>query len=498
MLCKESMVTAPLAIALYDRVFLFRSVREALQQRWRLYAGLAATWGVMALVVLGQSRTFDAGFRTLPVSAWTYLLNQTVIVTHYLRLTVWPDALVIFYGWAPPVTIAQIWPYAVFIALAALAVLWVFVREPRLGYCGVFFALTLGPTSSFAPIAGEVGAERRMYVPLAGLIALAVVGAMLFWGRYRSTITAKARPGRGRGSRVGAIALIVVTAALSARTVARNREYASGLTMARTVLERWPTPIAHDMMGAELALLGRNDEAIDHLRQAADGGYPLARFNLGVTLLKLGRTDEAIQQLQQFVHDEPEISVQPARSSLAQALMAKGRWLEAMDQLQILLVVDPNDSRAHAMLGEALAGQRAYADAIPHYQRRLDAEPRDVQAWSGLAYALGADGRIPEAVAAYRHAIELDPNAGLHHAALARVLIAQGALDDAASEARRATALGRDDEATQELAGVVLLTLGDFDAARAALTRAGELDPSNSRVHEALTNIPALSRGHHP
>jgi len=42
--CKESMVTAPLVVVLYDRIFLFDSMREAWPRRKGLYAGLALGW----------------------------------------------------------------------------------------------------------------------------------------------------------------------------------------------------------------------------------------------------------------------------------------------------------------------------------------------------------------------------------------------------------------------------------------------------------------------
>src|SRR5262245_41089224 len=48
MACKESMVTAPIVVALYDRVFLFGSVADAMRKRWPLYLGLGATWIVIA------------------------------------------------------------------------------------------------------------------------------------------------------------------------------------------------------------------------------------------------------------------------------------------------------------------------------------------------------------------------------------------------------------------------------------------------------------------
>lgn len=44
------MVTAPFMVALYDRIFLFDSVRDSVRVRvrWRLYTGLASTWLVLA------------------------------------------------------------------------------------------------------------------------------------------------------------------------------------------------------------------------------------------------------------------------------------------------------------------------------------------------------------------------------------------------------------------------------------------------------------------
>ncbi|MGB2987435.1 MAG: glycosyltransferase family 39 protein, partial [Phycisphaerae bacterium] len=45
---KAVMVTAPLVVLLYDRVFLSPSFSEAFRKRWGLYSGLAANWGILA------------------------------------------------------------------------------------------------------------------------------------------------------------------------------------------------------------------------------------------------------------------------------------------------------------------------------------------------------------------------------------------------------------------------------------------------------------------
>jgi hypothetical protein len=178
---KESMVTAPLMVVLYDRVFVFGSIAQAVRSRARLYAGLAATWLLLAGVLWSGPRIHSAGFSTA-VSPWTYLLNQAAMVTHYLWLAVWPRALVANYGWPRPLTLGDVWPQALFLVALLAATIAALRRSPPIGFLGAWFFMTLAPTSSIMPIATEVGAERRMYLPLIALVVLGVVGGYLCWG----------------------------------------------------------------------------------------------------------------------------------------------------------------------------------------------------------------------------------------------------------------------------------------------------------------------------
>jgi protein O-mannosyl-transferase len=182
MACKESMVTAPVMVALYDRVFVFASIREAVRRRWRLYAGLAATWVVLVLLLLSGPRVHSAGL-SAGVDVWTYLLNQTVMIVRYLRLSVWPWSLVVNYGWPVPLTLGDVLPYAITVVGLLVVTLVALFRWPPLGFLGAWLFLTLAPTSSVVPIATEVGAERRMYLPLISVIAAAVVGGAAVWNR---------------------------------------------------------------------------------------------------------------------------------------------------------------------------------------------------------------------------------------------------------------------------------------------------------------------------
>lgn len=179
MACKESMVVAPVLMLLLDATFISGGPFEAVRRRPWYYAGLFATEILLVALIIGGPRSNSAGFSS-GVSPWTYLLNQPPLIVHYLRLAVWPTGLVLDYGEPTLRTLGEVWPaaVAVLVLLAAMIVAW--FRVPALAFLGTWFFITLAPTSSLLPIATEVGAERRMYLPLVAVLSvLLVAGARL-------------------------------------------------------------------------------------------------------------------------------------------------------------------------------------------------------------------------------------------------------------------------------------------------------------------------------
>ena len=184
MATKETMVTAPLMALLYDRTFLAGSFARALRLRWRLYSGLAATWAVLAAgVVAAGNRGGTAGFHA-GVTIGDYARTQLGVVAHYLNLVVWPKPLVLDYAWP----IAHSWEQigwggglVAILLLASVIALW---ARPWLGFLGAWCFGILLPSSSVVPIATEVAAEHRMYLPLIAPIALGVVGAWSLCRRW--------------------------------------------------------------------------------------------------------------------------------------------------------------------------------------------------------------------------------------------------------------------------------------------------------------------------
>jgi tetratricopeptide (TPR) repeat protein len=445
---KETIASAPLMVLLYDRAFIFDSFRAAMKTRWRFYAALVATWIPLGALVASSGQSLSAGFNTARVSPWQYFLNQPAMLTRYLWLTVWPQPLVLYYGWPMTLTVSDVWPYAAFIGVLLALTIMALFRAPRLGFLGAWIFVTLAPTSSFIPIATEVGAERRMYLPLVALIALAVVGATKLWGRIL--------PSRRIGSLSATLIVLIVAVPLAAGTFARNREYASALTMAETVLARWPGPNAHQLVGAELAAVGRHEEAIVHLREAVRG-YPPARYFLGSQLLIVGKTDEAIEQLQAFIREEPNV------------LAARN---------------------AHGLLANALADQQKFNDAIPHYRGYLEAHPNDANAWSSLGVALVSTGHNADAVTAFRNAVATGPGNVRFRDNLARALMDTGNLTEAADLARETATMDPRNPAPHDIIGRVLAAQGRFDDARKSFERALALDPGFVPALDGVRGLP--------
>jgi protein O-mannosyl-transferase len=333
MACKESMLTAPVVVLLYDRVFVFESWKQMLRRRRGFYISLAATWLVVgALMSSGPRSTVGFGAGTDPV---VYLWNQLQMIARYLQLAFWPRDLVLDYGVPRRLALGDVAPQAALVVGLGVATVIALVRWPMIGFFGAWFFITLAPTSSIVPIATEVGAERRMYLPLMAVVVLLVsVAHRLSCG---AGLTRPAPQG-GVGRCYAAAGLAVcICLLLSVGTFTRNRDYESAMSIARTIVERWPNGRGHYLLGTELLKAGQREGGMSELRVSAVD-YPGARYAIGTELLAEGMLDQAIQQLQMFIAAMPShANVAPARDMLGRAYAAQGRFDLATEQLERLL-----------------------------------------------------------------------------------------------------------------------------------------------------------------
>jgi tetratricopeptide (TPR) repeat protein len=442
---KESMVTAPLMVVLFDRAFVFDSFRSAVAARWRLYAGLALSWAILAVQLVTTPRAGSAGFAT-GVSVWTYFLNQSVMIARYLRLALWPRDLVINYGPPVPYALAEVFPYLAVVAALLLITLAAVRWSAAAAFLGAWFFITLAPSSSFVPIATEVGAERRMYLPLMAIVTAIVIGL------YNASAV-RQRVSRRRA----ALAVASVAIVLGSLTVARNAEHQSWLTLAEGDLERWPTDVAHAAVGSELSRLRQDEAALPLLRIGARSDVR-GRYNLGITLFNLQRYDEAIRELEVLVTEHPMREETPwARRVMGHAYARLQRWPDAVAQLRMTLAMTPHDADArrllvdaHNSLGIDLAQSAKYNEAIVQFRQALIVDARNASAQYNLATALFDAGQMKEALGEAERALTLNPtNADAHHL-IGKLLALQGRFTESIASLETAVKLRPDDPVIRE------------------------------------------------
>ena len=181
-----------------------------------------------------------AGFG-LPVTVAQYARTQLVAIAHYLRLAFWPSGLCIDYGWPVASGEAAILPGILVAALAAATVLAAWKR-PKWAFAGIWFFAILVPTSSIVPVR-DLAFEHRMYLPLAAVVAMVVVGGATLLARIARILDGRrtaedslpeAAAPESRtcaGAFLAVVPALAVAAMLAAATIARNRDYGSALAM---------------------------------------------------------------------------------------------------------------------------------------------------------------------------------------------------------------------------------------------------------------------------
>jgi protein O-mannosyl-transferase len=433
MASKEVFASAPILVLLFDRTFFGRTLREAWQNSRPLYVGLFGSWLLLLCLAGAGPRSASAGFHLgVPVTDWWYTQSKMLLV--YLKLAVWPWPLSIHYEPAYLTSFGTAWIYVLPVAILAAATLLLLWRRSAAGYLATFAFAILAPTFA-VPIVTEIAAERRMYMPLAALLVLAVVAGFLLLRAIVDSRIAK------QMLAVGSLALAVSGGAVSSN---RLTHYADEFALWADVLAHQPNNATAEY-NVGTFLLERDDPALaeEHFRRAIRlrEDYPQAHHNLGAALSKLGRADEATKAFARAVELEPRYAM--GHVKLGFTALKEGRPNEARRAFKNALDRTPRDADANRGMAEALLQLGELADAARHAKSAVDAAPNDAAAQNILGAVLAQQGNLAEAIEHFKTAVRLDPNM---LQALGNLMAAYGGMGrsaDAFATAEKALALAR-------------------------------------------------------
>ncbi|WP_145264540.1 tetratricopeptide repeat protein [Calycomorphotria hydatis] len=372
-LCKESIVTAPFLVVLYDIVLSQLPFKELLRKRGVLWAGLFSSWIMIAIVMAYDPRGATAGFG-LGITAWQYLQTQCWCIGRYLTLVIWPDQLLIDYGKVPMVT-PESTSFGLLLILAllltALGTVW---KWPTVSLAIFSCFVILSPTSSFVPIVTEVGAERRMYLPLLPLVMLLVVLASVAFNKL-------VRLSPPQKTWTAAILTGAIVLLLMFLTWERNKDYHDTASLWRGAMKLHP-----------------------------DNGR--AVYNLIIRLNAKDQYQKSVEYADEFLSD----NIRAEWTTSAEVWMQRGLSLMELGQLDAAvasfrkaLELKPDYPYALSNLGMIIS-RRNPREAIPLLERAAKLMPHLVPAWVNLGDANAKLGNFSRAQECYLEALELEPD----------------------------------------------------------------------------------------
>jgi protein O-mannosyl-transferase len=351
---------------------------SGIRRNWRLYAPIAlgAVAGVLfVLRVLKGAKT--AGFNLKDFTWYQYFFTECRAFWVYLRLFFFPVNQNADYVFPVSHTITEhgaIFGLIGILVLAAAA--FVYRRRYPLASYGFFvFVILLAPTSSFVPIQDPV-AERRLYLPMIGLLFI-VTDALRHLPLRRQVLAG---------------ALPVVLLLMGVLTYQRNYVWTSDVALWQDVVQKSPQNArAHFQLGYayqfEQNQCGRAIEeyaAVDRIAGAAyDRRYALL-IDWAEAYECAGMVDDALAKLHQAAMLEPGAHVYQEIGTIC---AKHNRFPEALQAFAAAEKLDPNYAVLYANRGALYEKMRLYSLAVENYKRAIGLDPTIEAASAGLARA---------------------------------------------------------------------------------------------------------------
>jgi protein O-mannosyl-transferase len=384
-LTKEYAVVFPLVLVLTDWLFPEEQAPTAIatvRRNWRLYGLLvagAAIGGVLIVRVL--KHTNSAGFHLKAAGPWQYFLTECRAIWGYLRLVLLPfgqnvDPDFPFSHGLDPMVAAAL------LSLVALAVAaWFFRKRYTLAAFGFFATLLcLAPTSSFLPISDPF-AEHRMYLPMFGVILI----ALDFLRRW------KIEPSRLLGA---ACVALLLCAYLS---YARSALWGNEIALWQNAVDGSPRKLRpHFQLAFSYYRAGRCANAMDEYQQAAQLKPPSFELlqDWGEAADCAGDEQQALTLFRRAegLHTHAGL----VESQIGMVLAKQKRYDEALLELNKAQQQDPGLAPIYAYQGNIYFAQGQYAKAVDAFQQALRIDGENRMAIDGIIAARRRLGALPQ------------------------------------------------------------------------------------------------------
>jgi tetratricopeptide (TPR) repeat protein len=367
---KENTVVLPALLLLTDYFWNPGFTFEGIRRNWRLYAPLAlggvlgAIWVVQ---VLGAAES--AGFHMKDLTWYQYLFTQFRVFFVYVRLFFLPFGQTVDYDFPISHSILDHGSALGLLGILALLAAAVYYRRRYPLACfGLFaFLILLAPTSSVIPIRDPIS-ERRLYLPLIGLILVSI------------ELLRRLRIGRTALAAVLA-AVLVIAAGLTYR---RNLVWAGAIPLWEDAVEKSPGKArAHFQLAYAYFSANRCEDAEKQYQAVANIENPDARLltDWALTDNCLNRFGDGIAKLEKATSLDKTAHIYTQLAMLYAKSNQPPLAFEALDTAQKL---DPNFEVTYIYRGQLFEGANDIAAAARQFRRALEINPRNEQALEAM------------------------------------------------------------------------------------------------------------------
>lgn len=528
LLSKETVLTLPAVLFVYDYLFLSELKFRSVLARWKFYAifvagGIVAAYFLVTVVLVGSIGPGLEGH----LSSWHYLLTQTRVLVTYIRLLFLPVALNLDYDFRPslsPFEPAVLGSVLVLSALLALA--WYLrKRQPVFSFSIFWFFITLAPTSSFVPIIDTIF-EHRLYLPMVGICLSfpLLVGYLI------------SRSGISLPVRYASLALLAV---LLVGTVFRNDVWGNEIGLWSDIISKSPHK-ARGYNGLALAHFKLGDyangaKALEEGRDKISGTLERRSFTetLGSFYLKTGEYDKALKAFQETTHvdDDPKLGIAynnigvtyqymtrsleqrrsqiPAQQfseerdrllTLAQEAFDKsfsknssnlwsldsyinvtsdrGKAKELAEELRLSLQTKES-FKAYYGLGKIAFNANDFATAVEYFEKARKLNDTHKVLFFNTGYAFERLGRADDAIQAYIRALRIEPLFGEAHHNLALLYMNKSDYQSALKHFTDSLRLDPKNISTNLNMAKIYIQLRDRERARERLSVVLNVSPQN-------------------
>ena len=370
---KESAISVPAILVLTDFYWNPAPLGQQVRSRLKLYVPIV-TGGLLAAIWIlrGLRGATSAGFGLAGLTPLTYALTQCRVIPTYIRLYLIPLGQNGDWGlrFFQSLTDGGAVFYVVLMVVFAAIIVWTYTRAKLLSFGLLVFLVLLLPTSSVVPVKDAL-AERRVYVPVIGLI-LASIWAFDYFRPKAQTFLAVAG---------------CLLAASPALTYHRNFVWSSPLLL-------WQDSIA-----------GNRENGRAHL-------------GLGVVYLTSGKCPDAIREFQEVERIQGKgIEIQ---TNLGAAYQCSRQPDLALKELQEVITKRPT-ANLYAQIGYLDAISEHIPEAMTALNHALELDPRNALALAYRGVLYYAAGNLHLAYEDLHLALEIDPGNQAAQAGMAKL-----------------------------------------------------------------------------